>query len=200
MFRPIPLYIGLRYTRAKRRNHFVSFISLVSMLGIALGVTVLITVLSVMNGFDYQIQHRIFDMAQQVTVANFNGPLSNWKDLSQQVSKYPNVVQIAPFVSGQGMLANYGQAEPVLVKGVDPAQERKVSQLESTMVEGSFSALKPGTFDIVMGQTLADSLGLRLGDKVTLFTPQATMTPIGIVPRFKRFTLVGIFKEGAVLV
>ena len=144
MFRPIPLYIGLRYTRAKRRNHFVSFISLVSMLGIALGITVLITVLSVMNGFDYQIQHRIFDMAQQVTVSNFNGPLTNWHDLSQQVSKYPNVVYVAPFVSGQGMLAKYGQAEPVLVKGVDPAQEMKVSQLESKMVQGSFSDLKPG--------------------------------------------------------
>src|SRR5277367_3373307 len=104
MFKPLALYIGLRYTRAKRRNHFVSFISLVSMLGIALGVTVLITVLSVMNGFDYQIRHRLFDLAQQVSITNYTGPLLDWQTLANKVIKYPDVVNVAPYVNGQGML------------------------------------------------------------------------------------------------
>lgn len=196
MFRPFPLYIGLRYTRAKRRNHFVSFISLVSILGIALGITVLITVLSVMNGFNYQIQHKIFDLAQQVTVTNFNGPLRNWENLSQQLKQYPGVVDVAPFVNGQGMLASSGQANPVFVKGIDPQQEIKVSEMNSKMVEGSFLALKPDSFGIIMGQALAKNLGLQVGDQVTLFTPQAATTQVGIVPQFKRFTLVGLFNVG----
>lgn len=196
MFRPLALYIGLRYTRAKRRNHFVSFISLVSMLGIALGVTVLITVLSVMNGFDFQIRNRLFDMAQQVTIGNFTGPLPDWQDVAQEVAKYPNVVAVAPFVNGQGMLVSDGQSAPVLVKGVDPDQEVKVSQLPNKMVQGSFSSLKPAAFNIVMGQTLAESLGVGVGDKVTLLTPQASISPIGVLPRFKRFTLTGLYKVG----
>jgi lipoprotein-releasing system permease protein len=196
MFRPISLYIGLRYTRAKRRNHFISFISLVSMLGIALGVAVLITVLSVMNGFDYQIQNKIFAMAQQVTVSNYNGPLSNWENLEKKVAQYNDVVDVAPYVNGQGMLVNSGSAAPVLVQGVVPADETKVSQLADKMVQGSFNQLQPGQYGVVMGQKLADSLGLQVGDKVTLFTPQATITPVGELPRFRRFTVVGLFNIG----
>src|SRR5579871_2051905 len=193
MFRPLPLYIGLRYTRAKRRSHFVSFISLVSMLGIALGVTVLITVLSVMNGFDYEIRQRIFDMAEQVTISNFSGPLSEWQELSQGAAKFPGVISVAPYVSGQGMLSNAGNTMPVMVKGISPADEAKVSQLPAKIVKGSFDQLTPGSFGIVIGQNLADSLGLTVGDKVLLITPQATVTPLGIAPRFKRFTIVGLF-------
>lgn len=196
MFRPLPLFIGLRYTRAKRRNHFVSFISLVSMLGIALGVAVLITVLSVMNGFDYQIRHKIFDMAEQVTVSNFEGPLTNWQDLITKVQKFPNVVAAAPFVNGQGMLTNEGESSPVVVKGISPPLEKNVSQMQNKLVQGSFDALQPGSFGIVMGKKLADSLGLQLGDKVILFTPQASVTPVGILPRLKRFTIVGLFDTG----
>lgn len=193
MFRPIPLFIGLRYTRAKRRSHFVSFISLVSMLGIALGVAVLITVLSVMNGFDYQIRHRIFDMADQVTIGNFSGSLNNWQQLSTQVQKYPDVVAVAPFIDGQGVLTNEGESSPVMVKGISPDLEMKVSQMQSKMSQGSFAQLQPGQFGMIMGKKLADSLGLEVGDKVTLFTPQASITPIGILPRLKRFTVVGLF-------
>ncbi len=194
MFRPFSLYVGLRYTRAKRRNHFVSFISMVSMLGIALGVAVLITVLSVMNGFDYQIQHRIFDMAQQVTVSNFTGPLSNWQDLETKVAKYPDVTAVAPFINGQGLINSNGQTTPVLVRGVLPEQELKVSTLNSKMVQGSFNDLKPGGFGIIIGQLLADNLGVGMGDKIVLITPQASVTPVGLLPRFKRFTVVGLFK------
>lgn len=196
MFRPFPLFIGLRYTRAKRRNHFVSFISLISILGIALGITVLITVLSVINGFNYEIQHRIFNLAQQVTVSSFIGSLDNWKNLSQQVSKYPDVVSVAPYVNGQGMLVNAGKTDPVFVKGVDPPEEAKVSPISAKVVQGSFSALQPGSFGIVMGQALADSLGLHMGDQVTLFTPQAATVSVGITPHFERFTVVGLFNVG----
>lgn len=197
MFRPLPLYIGLRYTRAKRRNHFVSFISLVSMLGIALGVTVLITVLSVMNGFDYEIRHKLFDMTEQVTVTDFTGSLANWQNLAAKIRAYPDVTGIAPYVSGQGMLTMQGLTSPVLVKGIDPNEENKVSQIYTKMVQGSFTTLTPGSFNIIMGEKLADSLGLNLGDKVILFVPQGTsVTPIGIIPRLKRFTLTGIFNVG----
>ena len=193
MFRPISLYIGLRYTRAQRRSHFVSFISMVSMLGIALGVTVLITVLSVMNGFDFEIQNKIFEMAQQVSISNYNDPLANWQDLAKKVEQYPNVVSAAPFVNGQGMLVSSGLAAPVLVRGISPAEENKVSKLSSRMASGSFNQLVPGQYGVVMGQALADTLGLQMGDKVTLFTPQATITPMGELPRFRRFTVVGLF-------
>lgn len=197
MFRPVPVYIGLRYTRAKRRNHFVSFISLVSMLGIALGVAVLITVLSVMNGFDYEIRHRLFDMTEQVTVTDFNGALTNWQQLAEKVQKFPDVTGVAPYVAGQGMVTVEGLTNPVLVKGVLPSTEQQVSAVQSKMVAGSFAQLKPGNFGIIMGQKLADSLGVGVGDKVILFIPQGTsLTPIGIVPRFKRFTIVGLFDVG----
>lgn len=196
MFRPVSLYIGLRYTRAKRRSHFVSFISLVSMLGIALGVTVLITVLSVMNGFDYQIRHRIFDLAEQVTIGSFAGTLKDWPTLNQQVLKYKGVVATAPFINGQGMLTNSGQSFPIVVKGVDPKLEVNVSKLPTKMVSGSFSQLKPGDFGIIMGEDMANSLGIGLGDKILLLTPQASVTPVGIIPRYKRFTVAGLFKVG----
>lgn len=199
MFRPISLYIGLRYTRAKRRSHFVSFISMVSMLGIALGVTVLITVLSVMNGFDYQIRHRIFELADQVSVSGFSGPLSGWQSLAQQIQSFPHVVAVAPVINGQGMLVNDGQSFPVMVRGISPPEESKVSAIGSKMVVGSFSDLKAGDFGIIMGKKLAESLGIQIGDKVVLFTPQASMTPLGIFPQFKRFTLVGTFKVGGAL-
>lgn len=196
MFKPLSIFIGLRYTRAKRRNHFISFISLSSMLGIALGVAVLITVMSVMNGFDEAIKSRILGMARQVTVSTYTGVLRDWQKMVQRVSHYPQVVAAAPFVTGQGMLANQGQVSPVMVTGIVPAEEQKVSILGHKMLDGSLTDLKPQRFGIVLGVNLADRLGLGVGSKVTLVTPQATPTPAGVIPRFKRFTVVGIFKVG----
>lgn len=193
MFKPVPLYIGLRYTRAKRRNHFISFISLASMLGIALGVMVLITVLSVMNGFDFEIQDRIFNMAQQVTISNFSGQLPNWQSLGKKIQQVPHVVGQAPFVAGQAMLANSGVARPIILTGILPPEEMKVSQLESKMVKGSLMDLTSGQFGIVLGQDLAENLGLVQGDRVTVLTTNMTVTPIGVTPQFKRFKVVGIF-------
>src|SRR5271163_3807423 len=122
MFRPLALYIGLRYTRAKRRDQFISFISLASMLGIALGVAVLITVLSVMNGFDYEIQNRLFNMANQVTVSRIDAPLLDWPLLQKKIEQQPKVTAAAPFVSGQGVLTHLGISSPLLVTGILPAE------------------------------------------------------------------------------
>lgn len=195
MFRPLSLYIGLRYTRAKKRNHFISFISLASMLGIALGITVLITVLSVMNGFDNEIHSRIFSMARQVTVRNFVAG-SDWQEIKKEVEKNQDVIASAPFVDGQGILTKDGRVHGVVVNGILPEQEAKISQMQKTVEQGSMLALKPGEFGIVLGQSIAAYLNASVGDKVVLVTPTATMTPMGIEPRFRRFTVVGVFHVG----
>ncbi len=197
MFRPVALFVGLRYTRAKRRNHFISFISLASMLGIGLGVTVLITVLSVMNGFDYEIRDRIFSMANQVSITGYDETgIRNWQKLSTEVKAVNDVRGVAPYVQGQGMLSNSGTVQPVLVSGILPSEEARVSGLYSKMLEGSFSELKNGANGVVLGRALANNLGLKLGDKVNLIIPEASVTPLGIIPRYKRYTLVGVFEAG----
>lgn len=193
MFRPLSIYIGLRYTCSKRRNHFISFISLASMLGIALGVTVLITVLSVMNGFDYEIHNRIFTTAEQVKITGINNTLSDWPRLAKQTAALPQVAASTPFVAGQGMISYAGAASGVLVSGVLPEFEQNVSSLNTSMTQGTLPALKAGKFGALIGQDLALRLNLGIGDKLVLITPQATASPIGVTPRFKRFTVVGIF-------
>lgn len=196
MFRPIALYIGLRYTRAKKRNHFISFISLTSMIGIALGVMVLITVLSVMNGFDNAIRDRIFNMATQVAITATNGqPLTQIATLTQKVSQQAHVVASAPYVSGQGMLVDQGQPHPIMITGVLPELEKKVSEIPHKIIEGNFH-LEPGHYDIVLGEELAINLGIQIGDKVNVITPSVALTPVGIIPRFKTFTVSGIFSVG----
>ncbi len=197
MFKPLALYIGLRYTRAKRRNGFISFISLTSMLGIALGVMVLITVLSVMNGFDIHIQEKVFSLSPAVTVNGMNGRLENWPAVAKVISQQePKVLGSAPFVQGQGLLQFGGQVQPALIWGILPQQESQIDSLDQMMILGQLNDLKPNRFNIVLGQTLASNLGLQLGDKVVLVIPQVSVTPAGITPRFKRFTVSGIFRAG----
>lgn len=196
MFHPLPLYIGLRYTRAKRRNGFISFISLVSVLGIALGVAVLITVLSVMNGFDYEIHNRIFNMADQVVVNTADGGIKNWQSLAAKIKNTPHVVASAPFVVGQGMVTHAGEVSGVMIKGILPEVEAKVSSVQNYMTEGAMDALKTDKFGIVIGSELAARLGVGLGDKIVLMVPQVSATPIGVLPRSKRFDVVGIFQVG----
>jgi len=197
MFTPVTLNIGLRYTKAKKRNHFISFIALFSMIGIALGVAVLITVMSVMNGFDEQIKTRFFAMAPQITVSKFKGAIKDWEPLQQQLKKLQDVTQVVPYIAGQGMLtSSLQQVQPVMVSGIDPNQEARVSHINQKMVEGSLSDLQAGKFGIVLGETLADSLGVRVGEKITLMIPEATITLAGVLPRLKRFTLVGVFNAG----
>lgn len=196
MFRPLELFIGLRYTRAKRRNHFISFISLTSMLGIALGITALITVLSVMNGFQQELRGRILAMTAHATISRWSGPLENWRAVRDQVLQNPEVQGGAPFIRGEAMLNNASLVSGALIQGILPDEEQQVSDIDGKMVQGSLDDLRPGGFGIILGKELANALGLMVGDKVTVITPQATVTPAGVLPRLKRFDVVGIFKAG----
>ncbi len=194
MYKPLPLFIGLRYTRAKKNNHFVSFISLSSMLGIGLGVMVLITVLSVMNGFDDEIHKRFFGMAPEITLTGDDDKISNWEDLEQEMQKIPGVVGVAPYVGAQGLLTHDGQVLPIILTGIIPSYEERVDRLKEKVILGDMSDLSH--FGVVLGTGLAQSLGVGVGDKVTIMIPQATVTPAGMVPRFKRFTVKAIFSAG----
>jgi lipoprotein-releasing system permease protein len=196
MFKPVELFIGLRYTRAKRRNHFISFISLSSMMGIALGVMALITVLSVMNGFEKEVRERILDMVSHLTVTDFEGRLENWPTVLKTTKKHKNVIAAAPYIEAQGMLINGSNVNGSLIRGVLPKKEPAVSNVSSKMKAGKFTDLKPGKFGVILGQDLARILGVHMGDKVTMVTPSANVTPAGIAPRLKRFTVVGIFYIG----
>ncbi len=192
MFRPLALFIGLRYTRAERSNGFISFISLISMIGLTLGVAVLITVLSVMNGFDRELKTRILGMVPQATVISTE-IIGDWKEVADKIKEDPEVAAVAPFIQLQGMLTSNGQVAGIMVTGVDPEYEKNVSIINEHMVEGSIDTLQNGEFSIVLGEEMVQSLGLRLGDKVTLVLPEASPSPAGVIPRFKRFTLTGIF-------
>ncbi|OAL81441.1 cell division protein FtsX [Acinetobacter sp. SFB] len=196
MFKPISLYIGLRYTRARRSNHFISFIALVSMIGLTLGVAVLITVLSVMNGFDRELKNRVLGMIPQATVSSTQ-ILTNWPELAKKVEQHEHVKGVAPFTQLQGMLTAQGQVAGIMVTGIEPSYEKKVSIIQDHMIEGSIDSLKKGEFGIVLGKQMTDSLGLGLNDNITLVLPEATPSPAGVVPRFKRFKIVGIFSIGA---
>lgn len=196
MFRPAELFIGLRYTRARRRNHFISFISLTSILGMALGITALITVLSVMNGFQKEVRERLLSMAAHVTVFGADGTLGDWQEVLDRVRKLPHVVGAAPYVEGQAMLANGAAVSGALIRGVSPVLEPQVDTVGKHMVAGRLSNLHPGGFGIILGSKLAMALGVVPGDKVTVVTPQAVVTPAGVLPRLKRFTVVGVFRIG----
>lgn len=196
MFKSLPLFIGLRYTRAKRRNHFISFISLTSMLGIALGVTALITVLSVMNGFEKELRERILGMASHATITGYDNTLQNWQSLADIAHQHPEVVGAAPYIEGEGMLSNGEQVSGVALRGIDVAYEGEVSEVAEKMIAGDLALLQPGEYGIVLGVDLARSLGVLLGDKVSLIVSKANISPAGIMPRMKRFTVVGIFEVG----
>jgi lipoprotein-releasing system permease protein len=193
---PYELLVGLRYTRAKRRNHFISFISMASMLGIAIGVMALIVVLSVMNGFQKELRARILGVASHVQISGADGRLANWREVARAASADPDVLAAAPYVSAQGLLANQQNVQGVLVRGVVPELEDRVADIGSHMKRGSLANLKPGQFGMVLGVELAHSVGARLGEKVVLIAPQGQVTPAGILPRIKQFTVVGIFEVG----
>jgi len=188
--------IGLRYTRAKRRNHFISFISLISMAGIALGVAALIVVLSVMNGFQQELRARILGVVSHVQVIGADNRLSHWQETAAEAARNPHVIAAAPFVSAQGMLT-FGQAvRGAIVRGIVPREEERVAQFGKHMRAGSLEALQAGRFGIVLGVDLARALGVLPGDKVALIAPQGLVTPAGVIPRLKQFTVVGIFDIG----
>jgi len=196
MFRPLELFVGLRYTRAKRRNRFISFISLISMLGVALGATALITVLSVMNGFEKELRVRILGMTAHATISGENGTLRNWESVAAAASKQPRVIGAAPFVQLEGMLSGNDAVRGSMVRGVVPSEEPKVSDVGAKMKQGTLDDLRPGEFNIVLGRDLARLLNVVVGDKVTMIVPQANVTPAGVMPRLRRFNVVGIFEAG----
>ena len=194
MYKPLALFMGLRYTRSRKKNHFVSFISLSSMLGIGIGVMVLVTVLSVMNGFDEQIHNRFFGMAPEITVSGPNERLDNWSEVAKKIQTVPEIKALSPYVGGQGLMVHEGQVLPIVLTGVLPEQEEKMSHLQDKLLAGNLNNLKD--FGIILGKGLADNMGTMIGDKVTVMIPQATVTPAGMIPRFKRFTVVGVFSAG----
>ena len=193
---PYELFIGLRYTRAKRRNHFISFISLISMLGIGLGVMALIVVLSVMNGFQQEIRARILGITPHLQVMGAADGLSDWGSTLDTVAAHPAVRAAAPFVNGQGMLSFEGQVEGVMVRGMLPDAEQRLIGLGDKMKHGALQDLQAGSFNIVLGVDLARALGARVDDSVLLITPQGQFTPAGMLPRLKQFRVAGIFEIG----
>jgi lipoprotein-releasing system permease protein len=197
---PYEWLVGLRYTRAGRRsgrNSFISFISLISVSGIALGVAALIVVLSVMNGFRKEVTDRMLSVLAHIEVLDKSGAgMPGWRQSMQDAFKNPAVKGGAPFVQTQAMLLRDGVMRPAVIRGILPSEEPKVSDVARSVRRGSLDALRPGEFNIVLGYALARSLGLNLGDKVTLALAQAQVTPAGMVPRMRSFTLVGVFEAG----
>lgn len=194
-------WIGLRYLRAKKRSGFMSFISTISILGIALGVMVLITVLSVVNGFQKDIRAKMLNIAPHATVGYLlsdenDSPNRTWRTLQQQFDGKKDVLATAPFLSGQALLAHSGEVQGVQLRGILPEQEPKVADYVQPLVSGSLNALKMDEFNIILGESLAQSLDVNVGDKVTVITPEGNVTPAGVVPRLKQFTVVGIVRTG----
>ena len=196
MFKPLIFYIGLRYTRAKRRTQFISFITLTSVLGIALGVTALITVLSVMNGFESELRERILGMTSHATVTGQSGQLDNWQELDQRLVDYPHIQGTAPFINGQVMINADRRVSGTMLSGILPENEAKVSEVASKMKEGKLTDLVSGEYGIILGLELANYLGVVVGDKITVISPQVNSTPAGVVPRMRRFTVIGTFQVG----
>ncbi len=193
---PYEILIGLRYTRAKRRNHFISFISLISMAGIGLGVAALIVVLSVMNGFQKELRTRILGVASHIQITGIDAGLHDWPALAEQAMKHPEVLKAAPFVQSQGMFSVDGGVKGALIRGIEPELEDGVADFRKSITSGSLDALQPGRFGVVLGADLARSLKVYVGDKLTLIAPQGSVTPAGVVPRVRSFTVVGIFEVG----
>jgi lipoprotein-releasing system permease protein len=196
MFHPLSLFVGLRYTRSRRRNHFISFISLISTLGIALGVIVLITVLSVMNGFHKEVRERILGMASHGDIQALDGRMTDWEDAMAQARRHPRVLGAAPYVEGQAMLSHGREVAGAVVRGIDPALEPQVVDVGDHLVAGRLDDLQAGAFRIILGKELANVLGVSVGDKVTVVIPQITVTVAGSLPRMKRFTVAGLFEVG----
>lgn len=190
------LFIGRRYLRSTRGNRFISFISVTSMAGVALGVAVLLVVLSVMNGFEAELRGRILSMTSHATISAFGAGLSDWQELEQRVRTHRDVLGVAPYIEDQGMLIAGHQSSGAVVQGVLPAQEKAVSQVAERMQAGSFDALVPGKYGIVLGSELAKELHVTVGDHVVVVIAQGSVTAAGVIPRMRRFEVVGVFAAG----
>jgi len=196
---PFEWLVGLRYTRAGKRsarNSFISFISMISMAGIALGVAALIVVLSVMNGFQKEVRDRMLSVLAHIEVFDATGALPDWQQTAKEAFMSREVKGAAPYVAGQAMITRDETVRGVVVRGVLPSEEPKVSDVAGQVRQGSFNDLRPGEFNIVLGLELARSMQARVGDRITLIAPQGQVTPAGVIPRLKQFTVAGIFEAG----
>ncbi|MGL4318733.1 MAG: lipoprotein-releasing ABC transporter permease subunit [Pseudomonas sp.] len=198
MFRPLALFIGTRYTRAKRRNHYISFISLTSMIGLGLGVLAMIVVLSVMNGFQKEMSSRILGMVPHATLSAGKA-LDDWQAVAATAMKHQQVTGAAPFAELEGMFSYKGIMQPIQINGIDPQQEQKVSIIGQHMVQGRLDDLRAGEFGVVIGEITARRFRLNVGDKLTLIVPEVSGAAGGITPRMQRLNVVGVFKVGAEL-
>ena len=197
MYRPLSLFVGLRYVRAKRSNHFISFISLISMGGIAVGVMALIIVMSVMNGFGNELRARLLSLTAHARIsAEAGSALDEWRTIADEASRLPQVQGAAPYVEGEAMLVNGARLSGVLVAGVSPAAEPSVSTVAQSMVAGSLDTLTPGARNVILGINLAITVGVREGDRITLLVPRPNAAGTGIVPQLERFTVSGVFEVG----
>jgi lipoprotein-releasing system permease protein len=196
MFQPKELFIGLRYIRARRKSHFVSFIAFISIAGVALGVFALIVVLSVMNGFGNELRDRTLSMTSHATISGYDGYLRDWRSVMTKAEQNKEVVAAAPYIRKEVMLSNGRRVSGSLVRGIQPEMETRVSLVESKMISGSLMDLRPGEYGIVLGRELANSLGVYEGDRITVITPQASITAVGVMPRLRRFRVVGVFEVG----
>ncbi len=195
MFRPVELFIGLRYTRARRRGQFVSFISMTSMIGIALGVTALITVLSVMNGFERELRERILGMVSHAEIHGAGQEVRDWRAVIDRAQEHPRVLGAAPFIDGEVMVTRGGRVSGTLLRGVDPEREPQVSDVLDQVIDGT-PDLEAGEFGLILGSALAREVGARVGDRITVITPEARVSVAGVTPRMRRFTVTGIFEVG----
>lgn len=196
MQRPYELAIALRHLRSRNRNRFVSFISLISMGGIAIAVTVLIVVMSVMNGFEYEVRNRILNVVAHGSITGLEGRIADPAVLEATALQNPAVAAVAPFIEGQAMVVGPKEIRGVQLRGIDPGAEAKTSAMGSLMRQGTLGDLAPGRYGLVIGSVLADELGVRVGDRVLVLVSQGITTPAGLVPRMRRFEITGIFNAG----
>ncbi|MEE8057098.1 MAG: lipoprotein-releasing ABC transporter permease subunit [Pseudomonadales bacterium] len=199
MYQPLSLFIGLRYTRAKRRNQFISFVSLVSLLGMVLGVVALVVVLSVMNGFEAELRNRILAVVPHGFLRGPDNQLADWQQSAALLEVQSNVKGVAPYIDGNVMLSRPGMVRGATLHAVDPAYESNVSSIGSSMMTGALTDLKAGEYNIILGKILARFLGVYVGDDISVVLPRITVTPVGVFPRIKRFRVTGIFQVGASL-
>jgi lipoprotein-releasing system permease protein len=199
MFYPFSTFIGLRYTRSKRRSQFVSLVSVFSLLGMVLGVAALIIVMSVMNGFESELRGRILQFLPHVFIEQQQGKVSDWQQLAEKINKQDNVLGVAPYIEGSGLISQRGKVDGIHVSAIYPQLQADVSSVQAYMIDGSIDNLKPGEFGIVIGAITARKFRLNLGDKIAIVLPKVTVTPAGIFPRVKQFTVVGVFELGAAL-
>ncbi len=189
-------FLGVRYLRAAPRRGFVSLIAGIAILGLSLGVAVLIVVLSVMNGFEEELRTRILSLTAHATLSGLEGRLADWRPRLAQLERFPGVEAAAPYVEEQGMMTHGARSAGVLLRGIVPADERRVADLSRHLLQGRLRDLQPGGYRVILGKALADDLGVRVGDRVVLIVAQGDVTPVGVMPRMRSFEVAGILSVG----